>query len=98
MKFILLPGCWMLLSFGGFTQSIKRLNQKASVVDTHNDVLSSSVLAGKDISHLLTTGHTDLDRWKEGGVDIQFFSVYTGPEPRNKEGCYKDANEQIDSL
>src|SRR6185295_2089957 len=43
-------------------------------------------------------GHSDLDRWKEGGVDVQFFSVYTGPEARNKEGYFKDANQQIDSL
>ena len=82
----------------GFAQSFKKLHQKAIVVDTHNDVLSSWVLAGKDISKRLATGHTDLVRWKEGGLDVQFFSVYTGPDARNKEGVYKDANEQIDSL
>jgi len=98
MKIILLLSCWVLLRPEGFAQSFKKLHQKAIVVDTHNDVLSSWVLAGKDISKRLTTGHTDLVRWKEGGLDVQFFSVYTGPDARNKEGVYKDANEQIDSL
>ena len=79
-------------------QSIKKIHRKAILVDTHNDVLSSSVLEGKDISHRLTTGQSDLDRWKEGGVDVQFFSVWTDRTPRNKEGFFKDANQEIDSL
>ena len=79
-------------------QSYKKIQQKAVLVDTHNDILSSAVLDGKDISHRIPEGHSDLDRWKEGGVDVQFFSVYTGPVARNKEGAYKDANQEIDSL
>lgn len=81
-----------------FSQSYQKIHQKAVVADTHNDVLSSTVLDGKDISHRLQEGHSDLVRFKEGGVDLQFFSVYTGPKPRNKEGAYKDANQEIDSL
>lgn len=81
-----------------FSQSALRLHRKAIVADTHNDVLSSSVLEGKDISHRLTTGHSDLVRWKEGGLDVQFFSVWTGESPRNKEGFYSDAVQEIDSL
>jgi len=98
MKSILFLNCFVMLGFAGFAQSFEKLHQKAIVVDTHNDVLSSSVLGGKDISQRLSTGHSDLVRWKEGGLDIQFFSVYTGPVSRNKEGYYKDANEQVDSL
>ncbi len=79
-------------------QSAKKLHYKAILVDTHNDVLSSSVLEGKDISHLINTGQSDLDRWEEGGVDVQFFSVWTDITPRNKEGFFKDANQEIDSL
>jgi membrane dipeptidase len=80
------------------SQSTRKLHYKAILVDTHNDVLSSQTLEGKDISHRLSTGHSDLDRWKEGGVDVQFFSVWTDKTPRNKEGFYKDANQEIDSL
>ncbi|HET9825814.1 MAG TPA: dipeptidase [Chitinophagaceae bacterium] len=79
-------------------QSTNKLHYKAVLVDTHNDVLSSSVLEGKDISHRLTTGQSDLERWKEGGLDVQFFSVWTDRTPRNKDGFFKDANEEIDSL
>lgn len=81
-----------------YGQRADRLHRKAVVADGHNDVLSSSVLDKKDISHRLGSGHSDLPRWKEGGLDVQFFSVYTGPDARNKEGVYKDANEEIDSL
>lgn len=81
-----------------FSQKAEKLHRKAVVIDTHNDVLSSSVLEGKDIGRRLQTGHSDLPRWREGGLDVQFFSVFTGPDARNKEGVYKDANEEIDSL
>ena len=88
----------LLICIVSNSQSFKKLHHKAVLVDTHNDVLSEAGLNGKDISHRIADGHSDLDRWKEGGVDVQFFSVYTGPEARNKEGYYKDANQEIDSL
>jgi membrane dipeptidase len=94
-------GCILLLIFFSFHaggQSIAKLHQKAVVVDTHNDVLSSLVLAGKDISARLDTGQSDLVRWREGGVDVQFFSVWTDRIPRNSQGFFKDANQEIDSL
>ena len=89
---------FFLISIFSFSQSAGRLHYKAVLVDTHNDVLSSSVLEGKDISHRLATGQSDLDRWKEGGVDVQFFSVWTDKVARNPEGFFKDANQEIDSL
>jgi membrane dipeptidase len=79
-------------------QSVKKIHSKAVLVDTHNDVLSSGVLDGIDISKRVKEGHSDLDRWKEGGVDVQFFSVWTGDKPRNKEGFFQDAKQEIDSL
>ncbi len=88
----------LFVSVIALSQSTRKLHYKAILVDTHNDVLSSQTLEGKDISHRLITGHSDLDRWKEGGVDVQFFSVWTDKTPRNKEGFYKDANQEIDSL
>ncbi len=80
------------------SQSTQKIHFSSTLVDTHNDVLSSQVLGGYDISKRLTVGHSDLVRWKEGGLDVQFFSVFTGPDARNKEGVYKDANQEIDSL
>lgn len=88
----------LIMCNAGYSQSYKKIHSKAILIDTHNDVLSSAVLDGKDISHRISEGHSDLDRFKEGGVDVQFFSIFTGPESRNKEGAYKDANQEIDSL
>ncbi|HET6993493.1 MAG TPA: membrane dipeptidase, partial [Chitinophagaceae bacterium] len=89
---------FLLPSFLSFSQSSNKLHYKATLVDTHNDILSSAMLEGKDISHRIKEGHSDLDRWKEGGLDVQFFSVWTDKVPRNKEGFFKDATQEIDSL
>ena len=85
-------------SISGHSQSPRKIHFKSILVDTHNDVLSGPVLEGKDISQRLSTDHSDLVRWAEGGVDVQFFSVWTDKRPRNPEGFFKDANQQIDSL
>jgi membrane dipeptidase len=86
------------LSLTTHSQSTRKLHFKAILVDTHNDVLSSSVLDGLDISNRLSKGQSDFVRWKEGGLDVQFFSVWTGEKARNPEGFYKDALQEIDSL
>lgn len=87
-----------LMSITAFAQSTSGIHRRAIVVDTHNDCLSGQVLEGRDISVLQTKGHSDYVRWKKGGLDIQFFSVYTGETPRSKLGFYHDAAEEIDSL
>lgn len=96
MKKALVP-LLLLASFLAAGQSAKSIHRKAIVVDTHNDVLSELTLKGIDISYRQTQGHSDLDRWKEGGVDVQFFSIWTGEKPRSKS-FYQDAHEEIDSL
>jgi len=93
-----LPVLLMLFSITVSSQSTSKLHFKSVVVDTHNDILSSAVLEGKDISHRLNVGHSDLDRWKEGGLDVQFFSVWTDKTPRRPQGFFHDAMEEIDSL
>lgn len=79
-------------------QPAKKIHNKAILVDTHNDILSSGVLDGLDISKRQTEGHSDFPRWREGGLDVQFFSVWTGETARTKEGFYHDAIQEIDSL
>jgi membrane dipeptidase len=88
----------LLITINSIGQSPKKIHAKAIVVDGHNDVLTETVLEGVDISKRHTQGHSDLERWKEGGLDVQFFSVWTGERPRNKEGFYRDATQEIDSL
>ncbi|TPE45923.1 dipeptidase [Pontibacter mangrovi] len=82
-----------LLSHTLSAQDYRQVHEKAILVDTHNDVLIA-VMEGKDLSQDLSgQTHSDLDRFKEGGVDAQFFSVWS-----DKTGTFKYANQQIDSL
>lgn len=74
----------------------KKLHFDAVVVDTHNDVVQR-ILNGEDISHRTHRGHSDLDRFKEGGVDVEIFSIWVPPE-RTSRTYYEQANEQIDSI
>jgi membrane dipeptidase len=55
----------LFVSVIALSQSTRKLHNKAILVNTHNDVLSSQLLEGKDISHRLIIGHRDFDRWNE---------------------------------
>ncbi|WP_018628887.1 dipeptidase [Niabella aurantiaca] len=90
--------CFLLLSFSAAAQKAGRIHNKAVLIDGHNDVTSASIVEGRDITQSQPDRHTDLIRWKKGGLDVQFFSVFTGPVARNPKGVYADANDQIDSL
>ena len=77
-------------------QSYKKLHFNSIVVDTHNDLLSK-VVDDKVIMDSDLTGktHSDLDRFKKGGVDVQLFSVWCDGL---KVQPYAWANRQMDSL
>lgn len=82
---------------GVFAQDVKEIHKKAILIDMHNDVIYESMLPGKDIGKRLKTGHTDLPRLKEGGVDVQFFSVWSSGK-YGKGTAFAFANQQIDTL
>ena len=86
----------IIVSFSSNAQKARKLHFKATLVDTHNDVLTTiitdSVILDTD---LRGKTHSDLDRFKKGGVDVQIFSIWCDgkvPEP------FKWANREIDSL
>lgn len=81
----------------GQAQRADSLHNASIVIDTHNDVLISSIMEGKDISSSVPSGHTDIPRFFEGGVNAQIFSIWCG-EDYGKGTAYNFANEQIDSL
>src|SRR6201996_4964737 len=85
-------------SFVAEGQSYQALHEKAIVVDTHNDVLSTATMNGMDIATDLTgKTHSDLARFKKGGVDVQVFSIFC--DDRYGVGsAFKRANREIDSL
>ena len=74
-----------------------KIHQRAILVDTHNDVLSSIQINHEDIGKLQTDGQLDLVRAKQGGLDCQVFSVWCGPQ-YGKGTAFKFANREIDSL
>lgn len=86
----------LLTATGIFSQNYKKIHAKAVVVDTHNDFPSASIEKKVSFdSHLLGVTHSDLDRMRDGGVDVQIFSIFCGPEQQQP---YAFANRQIDSV
>ena len=86
----------LFLSQQIIAQSYKKIHRKAIVVDTHNDILMKAADKGivfdKDLTGIT---HTDLARYKKGGLDVQFFSVYCDGDMKNS---YAYANREMDSL
>jgi len=77
-------------------QSYKKIHRQAIVADSHNDVLMRSVDLGIVFDKDLTGNtHSDLARWKKGGLDVQIFSVFC---EGNQQNPYAYANRAMDSL
>lgn len=77
-------------------QSYQKIHRKAIVVDTHNDILMQAADIGIVFDQDLTgKTHSDLSRWKKGGLDVQIFSVYCDGDQKN---AYAYANREMDSL
>jgi len=59
---------------------LKTIHSKYTLIDLHNDVLE--VMIGDPNYHLADLhnyNHTDIPRLQQGGVDIQFFSIWVSP-------------------
>ena len=82
----------LLTSIHVFGQSSK-LHDKAIVIDTHGDIISDQIRSGIDIGKRQAGGNFDLVRAKEGGLDVQVFSIWC-----DASGGFAMANRQIDSL
>ena len=77
-------------------QSYQKIHDKAIVVDTHNDILMKAADIGVVFDQDLTgKTHSDLGRWKKGGLDVQVFSVFCDGD---KKDAYAFANREMDSL
>src|SRR5579863_8110958 len=79
-------------------QSYQTIHEKAIVVDTHNDVLSTATMNGMDIETDLTgKTHSDLARFRKGGVDVQVFSIFCD-DHYGVGTAFAFAHREIDSL
>ena len=87
-----------LLLFTGvlIAQPYKKLHSSAIVIDTHNDFPTASIEKKVSLDQdLKGKTHSDLKRFKEGGVDIQVFSIWCDGVVKEP---YAMANRQIDSV
>ena len=90
----------LLLSFSSLfflqAQSYKKLHRKSLVVDTHNDIPSTAI--EKNVcfdQNLKGITNSDLQRMKEGGIDVQLFSIWCDGNQKNP---YAWANREIDTV
>ena len=97
MKKYLLKSAWFLCCiFISCELDISDFHKKSFIADTHNDVLLRS-MTGKNILSNLSESHSDFEKFDEGGVDLQVFSIWVSPT--EFEGEYFDrANNMITHL
>lgn len=83
----------LFLSTVAFAQDI---HFKSILVDTHNDCLTACIEKKVQLDQDLTgINHSDLARFKKGGVDYQLFSIWCDGEKVNPYGW---AMREMDSL
>ena len=86
------------MGFSAQSQNIKKLHNKATVVDTHNDFISTGIEKNKSFDmQLKGITHSDLNRMMTGGIDIQIFSIFCD-ETYGNGIAYAFANREIDTL
>ena len=74
----------------------QKLHKKAIVVDTHNDILNKCLERGYSFDQdLIGKTHSDLDRFIQGGIDVQVFSIWCDGKQVNP---FSHANRMIDTL
>lgn len=93
MRFPVIVISILIFHFSSFAQTAETIHQSAIVVDTHGDILFNQIKSGIDIGKLQPNGNFDLVRAKQGGLDVQFFSIWC-----DETGGYALANREIDSL
>lgn len=97
-RYLLTALCILSAADRANAQSYQALHEKAIVVDTHNDVLSTATMNGMDIGTDLTgKTHSDLARFKKGGVDVQVFSIFCD-DHYGVGSAFRYAHREIDSL
>ncbi len=74
-----------------------KLHRDALVADLHSDTVLRMVEEGFDFSTRDTTGHMDIPRLQEGGIDLEVFACWLDTETP-LEKCRSTVDELIDSL
>ena len=96
MKYLQIFLAFILSSYSSSAQDYKKLHSQSIVVDTHNDIITTAIEKGVSFDRdLKGKTHSDLNRLKEGGIDVQIFSIWCDGLERNP---YALATKQIDTL
>ena len=96
LRFLLLAVLFFPITI--IAQSYKKIHENAIVTDTHNDVLTTVTMKGMNMEDDLTgRSHSDIARFKKGGIDVQVFSIFCD-ERFGKDTAFKFANIEMDSL
>jgi membrane dipeptidase len=97
-KYIILVFTLACFYTTAMAQRYEKMHSSAVVVDTHNDFLSASIVKNVSFDQSLKgVTHSDLQRMKEGGLDVQVFSIFCD-EQYGKGTAFSYANREIDSL
>lgn len=75
-----------------------RLHQEAIVVDLHMDTPQRMLDQGVNLGERAATGHADIPRMREGGLDAAFFSIYVNMDRYLGGAATKRALRLIDSV
>ncbi len=59
-----------------------------SVVDAHCDTLTVLTQQKRTLGECSDCGHLDLPRLRQGGIDVQFFAIFVGPENSRQPVSY----------
>jgi membrane dipeptidase len=98
---LLLASCVLAACSGAedADERVRRLHRAAIVVDGHADTTLRLLDPDFDFAarHDAGQGMLDLPRAREGGLDAQFFSIYTG-KPAAEGLAVRDALERIDAV
>ncbi|MEO7523312.1 MAG: dipeptidase [Ferruginibacter sp.] len=86
----------LLISLQLRAQNYERIHNDAIFIDTHNDLLTKTMMYDFILDKDLTgKTYSDLARMKQGGLDMQFFSIWSDGKATEQ---FKYANRQMDSL
>ena len=98
IKTKLLSFIFILLSLSIFScdRSTHDIHLESFVADTHNDVLLRA-MEGQNVLKYHPESHSDLEKFKLGGVDLQVFSIWVSPDEKEKK-YFENANDMINKL
>jgi len=92
----LLPAC--MDSEDRLFRLAEKIHKKTLTVDTHCDTPMELAEEGFDLGERHTDGCVDFPRMSEGGLDAEFFAVFTSQGPRNDSAYNKVFAEAMEIL